>query len=75
MKDILILFLFLVITILAAFQIPKIHVDSSTDIFIPKDHEITKIDKEIEKEFGTMDSIIMGVQVNFGTVLEPELFR
>ena len=61
------------ITILAAFQIPKIHVDSSTDIFIPQNHEITKIDKEIEKEFGTMDSILLGVKVNFGTVLEPEV--
>ncbi|MCK5674586.1 MAG: hypothetical protein KAH95_14495, partial [Spirochaetales bacterium] len=72
-KDILILFLFIAITILAALQIPKIHVDSSTDIFIPQNHEITKIDKEIEKEFGAMDSIILGVKVNFGTVLEPEV--
>jgi predicted RND superfamily exporter protein len=61
------------ITILAAFQIPKIHVDSSTEIFIPQDHEISKIDREIEEEFGAMDSIIMGVKVNFGTVLEPEV--
>jgi len=61
------------VTIIAAFQIPKIHVDSSTDIFIPQNHEITKIDKEIEKEFGAMDSIILGVKVNFGTVLEPEV--
>ena len=61
------------VTIIAAFQIPKIHVDSSTDIFIPQNHEITLIDKEIEKEFGGMDSIILGVQVNFGTVLEPEV--
>jgi len=50
-------------------------VDSSTDIFIPKNHEITVIDKEIEKEFGSMDSIIMGVKVNFGTVLEPEVLE
>lgn len=72
-KDILILVIFSLLTILAAFQIPKIHVDSSTDIFIPQDHEITKIENEIEKEFGTMDSIIMGVRVQFGTVLEPEV--
>jgi uncharacterized protein len=54
-------------------EIPGIYVDSSTDIFIPKNHEITVIDKAIEKEFGPMDSIIMGVKVNFGTVLEPEV--
>ncbi len=70
-----VLLVFISLTILALFQIPKIHVDSSTDIFIPKNHEITRIDKEIEKEFGSMDSIIMGVKVNFGTVLEPEVLE
>ncbi len=74
-RDLIIVLLFLSVTILAVIQIPKIYVDSSTDIFIPESHEITVIDKEIEKEFGTMDSIIMGVKVNFGTVLEPEVLE
>ena len=39
-RDLGLVLIFLIITILAIFQIPKIHVDSSTDIFIPRDHEI-----------------------------------
>jgi len=35
-RDLGLVLAFLIVTILAIFQIPKIHVDSSTDIFIPK---------------------------------------
>jgi uncharacterized protein len=71
--DVIVLSAFIILSILAATQIPRIHVDSSTEVFIPKNHEISRINEKIEKEFGSMDSIMIGVKVNFGTVLEPEV--
>ena len=71
--DVIVLSAFIVLSLLAVAQFPKIHVDSSTEVFIPKNHEISQINKRIEEEFGSMDSIMIGVKVNFGTVLEPEV--
>lgn len=72
-KDIITLTVLLLITIGALLQLPKITVDGSTDIFIPNNHEITIINDLIEEEFGSIDSVLMGVQVKFGTVLEAEI--
>jgi len=74
-KDRLILLFLLLVTAAAIIQIPKIKVDGSSDIFIPEDHIVTTINNRIEEEFGSMDSIILGIQVNFGSVLEPEVLN
>lgn len=71
--DIVVLTVIIIVTILASLQIPKIKVNSSTDVFIPKEHEISTINEIMEEEFGALDSILLGVRVNFGTVLEPEV--
>ena len=71
--DLIVLFVFTAATALAVTQIWKIHIDSSIEVFIPKSHEISRVNKEIEKEFGSLDSIMIGVKVNFGSVLEPEV--
>ena len=72
-RDVVVLLIFILITGISITQIPKINVDSSTEVFIPQNHEIKLINDLIEEEFGSMDSIIMGVQVNFGSVLETEV--
>jgi len=74
-KDRLILLFLLLVTAAAIIQIPKIKVDGSSDIFIPEDHIVTTINNRIEEEFGSTDSIILGIQVNFGSVLEPEVLN
>ncbi len=71
--DIAVLSIIIIVTVLASIQIPKIRINSSTDVFIPKEHEISKINDRITEEFGAVDSILLGVHVNFGTVLEPEV--
>ncbi len=71
--DGIILSAFVGLTILAVFQFGKIRVDSSTDAFIPRTHEISRINESIENEFGSLDSILLGVSINFGTVLEPDV--
>ena len=73
--DIAVLLLIVALTILAVFQFGKIRVDGSTDAFIPKNHEISRINEKIENEFGSIDSIILGVRINFGTVLEPDVLK
>ena len=74
-RDIIVLAAFMALTIFSLFQIPKIQIDSSTEVFIPKDQEISQINDHIEREFGSMDYIMIGVRVNFGTVLEAEVLR
>lgn len=73
--DLIILCLFVALTALAALQIRNIRVDSSVEVFIPKNHEISRINSSIEGEFGSLDSIMVGVQVNFGSVLDPEILE
>ena len=68
--NILVLVLFIVLTAFAATQISKIKIDSSTEVFIPDRHEIKKINKDIENEFGSLDSIMLGIQTEYGSVTD-----
>ncbi|WP_320129946.1 MMPL family transporter [uncultured Sphaerochaeta sp.] len=47
-------------------------VDSSTDAFIPQKAAVVAVNKKIEKQFGSMDSMVVGVlQTNKTTILTP----
>jgi predicted RND superfamily exporter protein len=49
-----------------------LHIDSSTDAFLPQKSEVVVINKRIEQEFGSMDAIVVGVLQNDGTsILNP----
>ena len=69
--DIGILILTLLLTVGSLSLIGNLHIDSSTEAFMPADAQVVKLNKTIEAEFGTLDAIIVGVMVKYGTVLEP----
>lgn len=71
--DLITLIFFSVLTGVAISQIQRIHVDSSIEVFIPRNHQIYSINDRIEEEFGSLDSIMLGLRVSFGSVLEPEI--
>jgi len=72
-RDISILAAFMVVTVLALSQIPRISVDGSIDAFVPSNHPIMGINDEIESTFGSLDSIVVAVSLSFGSVLEPDV--
>lgn len=52
--------------------IGDLRVDSSTDAFIPQQAEVVFINRDIEREFGSMDAMMVGILVNEGTVLNEK---
>ncbi len=68
-KDILILLLSVLLAAASLTTIRFLHVDSSTDAFIPKQDPVVKINEEIEDEFGSLDAIIVGITSNESTIL------
>jgi uncharacterized protein len=52
--------------------IGSLYVDSSTEVFIPQDSEVFSTNRIIEEEFGTLDAIIVGITVRYGSILETE---
>ncbi len=71
--DLLIVLGFVLVTVIALIQVPRISIDGSIDAFIPKDHPIFEINESMESTFGSMDSMVLAVSVTFGSVLEPEV--
>jgi hypothetical protein len=69
--DIGILIITAVITLGSLSLIGTLHIDSSTEAFMPEDAQVVQLNKTIEAEFGTLDAIIVGVMVKYGTILEP----
>lgn len=68
-KDILILLLSVLLAAASLTTIRFLHVDSSTDAFIPKQDPVIKINEELEEEFGSLDAIIVGITSNESTIL------
>ncbi len=55
----------------AAWGVPRLHIDSSTDAFVPRGAEVVRVNRLIEDEFGVSDAIIVGIHATDGTILAP----
>jgi uncharacterized protein len=74
-SDILILAAAFLLTAASALLAPGIRIDSSTEVFIPQDHEIKQINGLIEQEFSSLSPIIMGIESRFGTIYDQQIIR
>jgi predicted RND superfamily exporter protein len=52
--------------------IGRLHVDSSTDAFIPQKDKIVAINDKIEAEFGSLDAMMVGIYNPNGTILTKD---
>jgi predicted RND superfamily exporter protein len=50
-------------------MVGKLHVDSSTDVFLPVDDQVVETNERIEQTFGAMDVIAVGIQRIDGSYL------
>jgi predicted RND superfamily exporter protein len=71
-KDIMIVLVAVILAAASLSTIGMLHVDSSTDVFIPKQDPVNKINDQIEDQFGSLDAIIIGLSVDNGTILNKE---
>lgn len=52
--------------------IGRLHVDSSTDAFIPAKDPVVTINDKMEAEFGSLDAMVVGISNPNGTILTKE---
>ena len=64
--DIIVLLCILAAAALSITSVGAIHIDSSTDAFMPQQSSVVKINDEIERRFGSTDAIVIGVSVDEG---------
>ena len=69
--DYIIIGLSLALCIIGLMGIPKLHVDSSTDAFIPLDAPVVKTNEEIEDVFGSLDALVVSLKSST-TMLDDE---
>lgn len=55
--------------------IGQLKIDSSTDAFMPSDSPAVAVTSEIERVFGSMDAIIVGVSVDSGSVIQADTLQ
>ena len=69
--DYIIIGLSLALCIIGLMGIPRLHVDSSTDAFIPLDAPVVKTNEEIEDIFGSLDALVVSLKSST-TMLDDE---
>ena len=69
--DYTIIGLSLALCIIGLMGIPRLHVDSSTDAFIPLDAPVVKTNEEIEDIFGSLDALVVSLKSST-TMLDDE---
>ncbi len=70
-KDITIVIIAISLALISISMISYLTVDSSTDAFIPSQSEVVKVNETIEKEFGSLDALVLGVHNKDESILNP----
>ncbi|MBI9100985.1 MAG: MMPL family transporter [Spirochaetales bacterium] len=70
--DLLIVTVVIILTALAAVQLGKLNIDSSIEVFIPEKNQTREINDEIRGEFGASDSILLGIETRFTSILDEK---
>jgi len=71
-RDLAIILMSVLLAAASLALIGRLHVDSSTDVFIPQKDEVVKINNEIEAKFGSLDAMMVGVSAPDGNILTKE---
>ncbi|MGH0054416.1 MAG: hypothetical protein ACQ5SW_13580, partial [Sphaerochaetaceae bacterium] len=54
-------------------SVGRLHIDSSTDAFIPKDHQVVETNEQIEERFGSLDSVVVSLYAPHSILTKPYL--
>ncbi len=71
-KDLAIILGALLLAVASLSLIGRLHIDSSTDAFIPQKSQVITINKEIERQFGSMDAMMVGISTQSGSILTTQ---
>ena len=71
-RDLLVTLIALSLSIISISMISKLSVDSSTEAFIPSQSEVVKINETIEKEFGSLDALVLTVRNENGSIINAK---
>ncbi|MGI6439079.1 MAG: efflux RND transporter permease subunit [Sphaerochaetaceae bacterium] len=74
-KDVVIVAIAIVLAIASLSLIGSLHIDSSTDAFMPSQHETVKINERIEEQFGSIDAIMVAITTANDSILEPDALQ
>jgi uncharacterized protein len=74
-RDVLIIAAVSLVTLLAIIPIQKLEIDGSIKAFMPKGEKANVINDFIEDEFGSIDPILVSIEVNDETILREEYLR
>lgn len=69
-KDLLLVAAILLLSIVSLMQIGRLHIDSSTNAFIPQKAPVVQTNDEIEAAFGSLDLIVVNLYSKDASMLE-----
>ncbi len=70
-QDLLLVAAILLLSIVSLMQIGKLHIDSSTNAFIPQKAPVVQTNDEIEEAFGSLDLIVVNLYSEGTSMLGP----
>jgi len=68
-KDLLLIAAILLLSIVSLMQIGKLHIDSSTNAFIPQKAPVVQTNEEIEEAFGSLNLLVVNLYSKDGSML------
>ena len=74
-KDLAIILGAILLAVASLSLLGRLHIDSSTDAFIPQKAEVVSINSEIERQFGSMDAMLVGISTPSGNILTAQSLK